>query len=195
MKKSKAATLQTRKKIVEAAAGTFRSKGIDATGIAEIMAAVGLTHGGFYRHFESKQQLVAEACAASMDQWVALSRRAAQKSDAAFLKHLEDSLSAEPLGEALGGCPFVAVGSELARADARTRRAASLGFKEMIDVMAERQGDKDPRAVRAEAIFMVSSMIGALTTAKIMDDPLWSKQILEVVRKRLLGHATAPLRS
>lgn len=62
MRKSKTETAETRRRIVDLAAQTFRSNGIAATGVAEIMAAAGLTHGGFYRHFGSKDQLVAEAC-------------------------------------------------------------------------------------------------------------------------------------
>ena len=66
MKKSKAETAATRKKIVAVASQAFKSNGIHATGVAEIMAAAGMTHGGFYRHFESKEQLIAAACAASI---------------------------------------------------------------------------------------------------------------------------------
>src|SRR5580704_7731116 len=67
MRKSKRATEETRKRIVEMAADEFRQHGIATSGIADLMAAVGLTHGGFYRHFESKEQLVAEATAAALD--------------------------------------------------------------------------------------------------------------------------------
>jgi len=67
MKKSKLEAAETRQRIVKAAAVEFRRKGINNTGLNEVMAAAGLTHGGFYRHFASKDQLVAEACAAAMD--------------------------------------------------------------------------------------------------------------------------------
>ena len=67
MKKSKAETAETRKRIIEVAAQTFKNHGIHATGVAEIMSTVGLTHGGFYRHFESKEQLIAAAFAKNME--------------------------------------------------------------------------------------------------------------------------------
>jgi len=70
-KKSKTETAQTRKRIIDVAAKAFKSNGIEATGVAEIMSAAGLTHGGFYRHFESKEQLIAEACASGMELLVA----------------------------------------------------------------------------------------------------------------------------
>lgn len=78
MRKSKAETLETRKKIVDIAAREFRLNGIYATEVSEIMAAAGITHGGFYRHFASKDQLVAEACAASMDAFVGRAENAAE---------------------------------------------------------------------------------------------------------------------
>ena len=71
MRKSKQETAKTRERIVRAAAGEFREHGIVATGLADLMAAAGLTHGGFYRHFDSKDQLVAEACALAVAESVA----------------------------------------------------------------------------------------------------------------------------
>jgi TetR/AcrR family transcriptional regulator, transcriptional repressor for nem operon len=67
MKKSKLEAAETRRRIVKTAAAEFRRNGIHATGLSDVMAAAGLTHGGFYRHFDSKDELVAEACAAAME--------------------------------------------------------------------------------------------------------------------------------
>jgi TetR/AcrR family transcriptional repressor of nem operon len=184
-KKSKTETAQTRKRIVEVAAKAFKSNGIQATGVAEIMSAAGLTHGGFYRHFESKEQLVAEACASSMELLVEAAEAAAAGGDAAFLKHLESFISTEHRAEYLGGCPLVAMGSELARADIETRHAASQGFQQMIDIIAKRSQAKGPKSAKEDAIFTLSSMIGAVTMARIMDDPKVSNQILAIARKRL----------
>jgi TetR/AcrR family transcriptional regulator, transcriptional repressor for nem operon len=184
-KKSKTETAQTRKRIIEVAAKAFRSNGIEATGVAEIMSAAGLTHGGFYRHFESKEQLIAEACASSMELLVAAAEAAADGGDAAFLKHLEAFLSIEYHAEYLGGCPLVTMGSELARADIETRRAASMGYLQIIDVMAKHSRAKGAKLAKEDAIFTVSSMIGAVTMARIMDDPEVSDQILAIAKKRL----------
>ena len=73
MRKSRWEAARTRKRIIEAAAKEFRRNGIARTGLADLMAAAGLTHGGFYRHFESKDQLVAEACAAGEDCLICIS--------------------------------------------------------------------------------------------------------------------------
>lgn len=185
MKKSKVETAETRKRIVEAAARAFRNNGIHATGVAEIMSAAGMTHGGFYRHFASKDQLVAEACAAGMEAIVHSAEAAGKGGEEAFLKHLVTFLSDEYRDDCLGGCPLVAVGSELARADMETRRAASQGFRELIDVIVKQISFDDPASAKGEAIFAVSAIIGAVTLSRIVDDPELSDLVLEESRKRV----------
>ena len=194
MKKSKVEAAETRKRIVEVAAQAFKSNGIRATGVAEIMAAAGLTHGAFYRHFESKEQLVAEACAVSMSTLVESTGAAAQEGDESFLAHLENFLSTDCHDDGLAGCPFVAMGSELARADLDARRAASAGFRGLIDIIAGRDQARDAASARADAIFTVSSMIGAVTMARIVDDPALSTQILDLARERLANLPARPSR-
>src|SRR5579871_426996 len=93
MRKSRAETAETRKRIVETAAKAFRKQGIAATGVAEIMATAGLTHGGFYRHFESKDQLVAEALSATEKNLVRDSLEAAQLGPEAMLATFQDYVS------------------------------------------------------------------------------------------------------
>jgi TetR/AcrR family transcriptional repressor of nem operon len=192
MKKSKAETAQTRRRILEVAAQAFKSKGIHPTGVAEIMAAAGLTHGGFYRHFASKEQLIAEACADSMGALVESAEAAAEGGEASFRKHLEEFLSPEYRDDCLGGCPLVAMGSELARADRATRQAASQGFRELIEIMAKRRRQRGATSARDDAIFTLSSMIGAVTMARIMGDVRLSAHILEVARKRLADDPRPP---
>ena len=188
MRKSAAEAAETRKRIIEVASRAFKSKGIEATGVAEVMAAAGLTHGGFYRHFESKEQLVAEACAASMEVLVEAAEQAAG-SESTFFKHLKDFLSAEYRDDCVGGCPLVAMGSELVRADRATRRGASQGFSKIIDIMARHSREQGTAAARADAMFTLSAMIGAVTMSRIVDDPQLSDQILEAARKRLISNA------
>jgi TetR/AcrR family transcriptional repressor of nem operon len=185
MKKSKAETAETRRKIIETAAQEFRRNGIHATGVSEIMAAAGLSHGGFYRHFESKEQLIAEACAANMDALVESAATAAEGGDASLLKHLREYLSKNHDDEFLAGCPLVAIGSELGRGDMHTRRAASDGFRQLVDIISLQEHDSDPRIARANAMFKLSAMIGALTMSRIVDDQQFADQILNEAKKRL----------
>src|SRR3954454_8495563 len=110
MRKSKAAAAETRKRIVAAAAAEFRKNGIVATGLNELMKAAGLTHGGFYKHFESKDQLVAEACAEAVDSVIERVRAAGPGAGAIYL-------STRHRDHPAGGCPLSAIGIELGRSD------------------------------------------------------------------------------
>ncbi|MGY6126963.1 TetR/AcrR family transcriptional regulator (plasmid) [Paraburkholderia strydomiana] len=185
MKKSRAETAETRRRIVETAARTFTSNGIHATGVAEIMSAAGLTQGGFYRHFASKDQLVAEACAAGMSAIVCSVEAAAQEGNDRFLKHFESYLMEGNRDDFLGACPLVATGSELARADMDTRRAASHGLREIISIMAGHNGTASEALAEGRAIFAFSAMVGAVTLSRIVDDAALADAILDETRRRL----------
>src|SRR5262245_57866054 len=108
MRKSKLEAAETRRRIIRTAAAEFRRKGIRSTGLSDVMATAGLTHGGFYRHFASKDQLVAEACAAAMaslDETAAASAcRGAGKQGLAAL--LTNYLSTGHRDNVADGCPF-----------------------------------------------------------------------------------------
>ena len=143
MRKSREEAAETRKRIVKAAACEFRAKGVVATGLADLMKAAGLTHGGFYKHFESKDQLVAEAFADAVGEM--LGRMEAAPSVAAAVAGY---LSAQHRDHPASGCPLSAIGSELARADARTRDAATAGFERLVDLLAAKSrgpGREAPR--------------------------------------------------
>ena len=129
MRKSKRETAETRKRIVKMAADEFRQHGIATSGIADLMAAVGLTHGGFYRHFDSKDQLVAEACAAAMEP--AAENTVAPACYGAANASLESIVTSylcpdhrDNLSE---GCLIAALGSELAAIFSSEIRAEARG--------------------------------------------------------------------
>src|ERR1700758_3448027 len=133
MRKSREEAAETRKRIVRAAAGRFREQGIVATGLNDLMKAAGLTHGGFYKHFESKDQLAAEACADAVEASIAGMRMEAQPTiNAAVAAYLSTRHRDDPAS----GCPLAAVGSELPRTDKKTRAAATEGFKRLVDILA-----------------------------------------------------------
>src|ERR1700690_2354531 len=117
MRKSRDEAAQTRRRIVEAASSEFRKSGIVATGLIDLMKAAGLTHGGFYKHFASKGQLVAEACAAALSPPEAAAmlppEAAATKKGREGLKARAAAyLSAGHRDNPQAGCPFAALGSE-----------------------------------------------------------------------------------
>ena len=180
MRKSKAEATQTRKRIVTAAAGEFREHGIVATGLADLMQAAGLTHGGFYKHFESKDQVVAEACAESVRVLMEKLQAAPSKGSA-----LASYLSTRHRDDPATGCPLAALGSELARSDAKTRAAATEGFLRLVNVIAGNSGRVPPEVARRRALVAVSTMIGAVTMSRVVTDADLSAEILREAEKSL----------
>src|ERR1700722_5367411 len=185
MKKSKAETAKTRQRIVEVASEVIRTQGIDATGVAEIMAAAGLTHGGVHRHFGSKQELVTEALAMSRKDFLAGTLDAANQGAEAILKHFQEYAAPSHRDDIGGGCPLAANGSEIVRADAKTRHNATESFRLIFEKAAPFMRSKDDESQTELAISVVTNMIGALTISRMVDDPALSEKILEVTRRRI----------
>ena len=158
----------------------FRKHGIVATGLHDLMKAAGLTHGGFYKHFESKDQLVTEASAAALATMLdGLAAAAAGKRGWAGLKTVAASyLSTEHRDHPRQGCLLAALGSELARADAETRDAATAGFLRLVDILAEQFDQTHPSGGKKKAIVAAVTLIGALTMSRIVTDAGLSKSLL-----------------
>ena len=180
MRKSKIETAATRKRIVEAASTEFRRNGVDGTGLADLMAAAGLTHGGFYKHFESKEQVVEEALVIATESMVDSMRRTvlASPGDRGVHAAIADYLAINNRDDAAGGCPFVSLGSEVARGGDAVREAATTGFLKLVNLFARQLEGMSPAAAKKKAILMVSTMIGAMTMARIVTDPDLSASIL-----------------
>ncbi|SAK61159.1 TetR family transcriptional regulator [Caballeronia temeraria] len=187
MKKSKLETAETRRRIVEIAAAEFRTNGIQSTGVADVMAAAGLSHGGFYRHFGSKEHLVAEACEAAIAEIIGALDAAAGKGvgENEFRTLVDTYMSTSHRDSPARGCPLASMGSELARADESTRAAASRGFDDFVDMLANRIRHSEEETSRSKAVFALSAMIGALTISRIISDPEASASLLEDVRQHV----------
>ena len=189
MRKSKQEAAATRQRIIKAAAAAFRKNGIAGTGLADLMAAAGLTHGGFYRHFDSKDQIVAEACTAAVESLVdQLAAAASGKSPQRGLKTIvENYLSAAHRDAPADGCPLAALGSEMARADERTRAVATQAFLKLVGVIASQFGKTPPDVAKQRALVAAATMIGALTMSRIVTDSELSAGILREAGKQLVN--------
>jgi TetR/AcrR family transcriptional repressor of nem operon len=188
MKKSRLEAAETRRRIVKTAAEEFRRNGIHATGLSDVMAAAGLTHGGFYRHFDSKDQLVAEACAAAME--AAVESIGDPASDGAAHNSLEaivtSYLCPDHRDNLSKGCLIAALGTELARSDDKTRAVATAGFLKFVDLIAEQYRQTKPKAAKSRALVAASAMIGAVLVSRIVTDPELSAAILRETEKHVL---------
>jgi TetR/AcrR family transcriptional repressor of nem operon len=184
MRRSKQEAAETRQRIVTAAAARFRQNGIGGTGLSDLMAAAGLTHGGFYRHFDSKDHIVAEACAAAAGS--AMAKFFSNKSPQSGLKaRVAKYLSPAHRDNPSAGCPLAALGSEIARADKKTRAAATQAFLELVDIIAAEFSKSRPNVARRRALVAAATMIGALTMSRIVTDSELSASILREAGKQL----------
>lgn len=181
MRKSNKEAALTREAIVAAAADHIRRSGIVETSVADVMAAAGLTHGGFYRHFRNKEQLVAEALAAAGDEVVAVIGRNMAKGGLSAA--IDVYMSTAHRDAKIPTCPFAALGSEMARSGDETRTAATKVVEKLLAELGE--GALDAGAARRDAIVALSTMIGAMILARIVTSDALSAEILESARDRL----------
>ena len=188
MRKSKAETAKTRERILEAACAQFLTHGITEAGLAQLMRAAGLTHGGFYRHFASKDQLVAEACNHAV-----LSLTSGLKSqiegkppDQALPLLVGKYLSRSHRDQPATGCVLAALGSELARADTKTREAATEGFLGLSRLIAGQLKNVPAKKAEVQSMAIAAALIGAITLARIAPDSRISSSILVGTRDHIL---------
>jgi TetR/AcrR family transcriptional repressor of nem operon len=189
MRKSTQEAAVTRQRIIKAAAAAFRKNGIAGTGLSDLMASAGLTHGGFYRHFDSKDQIVAEAFTAAAESLAEqLAASASRKSAQRGLKTIvEKYLSAAHRDEPADGCPVAALGSEIARGDERTRAAATRALLKFVEIIASQFDKTRPDVARRRAWIAAATMIGAVTISRIVTDSELSAGILRETEKQLVS--------
>jgi TetR/AcrR family transcriptional repressor of nem operon len=168
----------------------MRERGIDGVSVADLMSAAGLTHGGFYGHFASKQDLATEACsqafAESVARWKA--RAATQPDRPAALRTLIDSfLSTRTRDHAGSSCPTAALAGDVAREpfDSPVRAAFRSGTEQLIEVLTSLQACGDSAADRREAMAQFSTLVGALILARATAGAHVSDEILHAAREHL----------
>jgi len=180
LRKSNKEAAQTREAIVAAAADQIRRTGIAEASLADMMAAAGLTHGGFYRHFRNKEHLVAEALSAAGAKTIATIDRNMAKggSSAAVEAYLSSSHRDSPTPI----CPFAALGSDIARSGQETKSAATDVLEKLFATLIDNESGVDKRG---DAIAAFSTMIGAMILARIASSTPLSDEILTHIKSRL----------
>jgi TetR/AcrR family transcriptional regulator, transcriptional repressor for nem operon len=171
---------ETRERILAAAGALFRGHGIDAVGVDAIMHAAGLTHGGFYAHFASKEALVAEVSAAALARSAARWERITQEADpaTALARIVESYLDPAHVAAAEHGCVLATLGPEISRRqDARPGITSSI--RRMLDALAHCL----PERRRHRALATLSAMVGAVVLARLCDDPRLADEFLGAARK------------
>ncbi|MFZ3087112.1 MAG: TetR/AcrR family transcriptional regulator [Methylotenera sp.] len=174
----------THTRIVETAARAIRRSGYDGTGVADIMKEAGLTHGGFYAHFASRDAMLAEAADRAGEDTMAIAKKIFAKvpEDQALQALMNAYLSNEHVANIETGCSLAALGSEMPRQAPEVKKASTCRVKEMIALIESRLSDQ-PNA-RAEALVMLSTMVGTLLLARAVEDP----ELSEAFRRAALKH-------
>jgi TetR/AcrR family transcriptional repressor of nem operon len=190
MGSSQADKAASHERIVTAASRRIRRDGIDNVSVSELMNEAGLTHGGFYRHFDSRDELVAEAIAAALAQGSRRVDAASERGQPATLAAIVDGyLTPQHRDKPETGCAVAALPTDIARADARARAAYSRQVRSYIELLTELTpaGDAD------EAQLILAALVGALVLARAVDDRALSDEILSSVARALHHHPNTPL--
>lgn len=187
MKVSKAQVQENRARIVETASMLFRERGYDGVGVAELMAAAGLTHGGFYKHFKSKADLMAEAAAEGLAQSAAM---ACDADVASFVNHY---LSRQHRDAPGNGCTMAALCGDAARQPESIKTVFAEGIERQLTALeANQPADED--AKKQARVMMIEAMaqaVGAIVLSRACpDDSPLADEILEVCRTRILAQYT-----
>ncbi len=176
----------THERIVESAARAIRRSGYDGTGVADIMKDAGLTHGGFYAHFASREAMLAEAADRAGRESVEMMGRiaATMPPQQALQAMMQAYLSKAHVEGVETGCATAALGSEMPRQAAEVRRAATRRIKEMIDLVARQLPNWGQPGAHENALAIVATMVGALVLARAVDD----RRLSDALREAALKH-------
>ena len=191
MRLTREQTARNRRAILETAARLFRARGFEGVAVADIMAAAGFTHGGFYNHFPSKAALAAEVCAVE----IARSNRAiaagldAGAPPAAWRRYVGQYLSREHRDRPAEGCTIAALAADAGREGA-VQESFAEGIEELLEVIAAhlpRARRMRRSAERASAIQIASELVGAIVLSRAVASasPALADEILEAARRKL----------
>jgi TetR/AcrR family transcriptional repressor of nem operon len=189
MRQSREEKAKTHQRIVEQASARIREEGLGGPGVAEIMQAAGLTHGGFYKHFGSRDDLIAEAA-----------QHAFAYADETLEHHAHDPhdplaawvdwyASEEHRDDPGTGCPVAALVGDIGRADDRVRADYSAVVERYIETLEGMLGGNQDS--RRQALIAASTLLGSLALSRAVDDEALSNEILTTVREAL-RHRHAP---
>jgi len=182
MRVSREQAARNRERVLEVASRLFRERGFDGVGVAELMQAAGLTHGGFYGQFASKEDLMVRACersfAGSLERW----SRLAADAPGEPLRAIADQYLSDGHRDHPGtGCMLAALGTEASRQAAPVRRAVTAGVRSLIVMLARFIPGRSASARRERALAAFASLVGAVVLARAVDDQELSDEILKAV--------------
>jgi TetR/AcrR family transcriptional regulator, transcriptional repressor for nem operon len=183
MRVSKEQAAENRARIVEVASRQFRQKGFGGIGVADVMKQAGLTHGGFYGHFASKDDLIAESCDAAMkrsaEKWSQLVEQDRESAlDAIILSYLSKTHE----GNLANSCTMSMLAPDIARHGGDVQARFTEGTKRLLDIMSLVVDEPSQQAKRKKALEIMAGLVGAVVLSRASDDPDFADEILDAVR-------------
>jgi len=193
MRYSKEHKLETHARIVKKASVRLREKGAHGIGVADLMKDAGLTHGGFYAHFDSREALVIEAFAYAMDRstdrWRQLAGQAEPEQRLATI--VDAYLSPQHRDNPGHGCAVPALSAEIARESPKTRKAFAAKLDQMIEMMSEQFYGSPGKEARKQAMAALATMMGTIVMARVAGNGELSEELLSAGREAVLERAAA----
>jgi TetR/AcrR family transcriptional repressor of nem operon len=176
---------------VRKASVRLREKGAHGIGVADLMKDAGLTHGGFYAHFDSREALVIEAFAHAMERSTERWRKLAEQTapDKRLATIVDSYLTPVHRDDPGHGCAIPTLGAEIARESPKTRKAFAAKLEQMIDMLADQIPDIPRKAARKQAMAAIATMMGALVLARVAGNGEFSDEILGAGREAVLDRA------
>ena len=192
MRVSRKQAAENRETVINVASRLFRERGFDGIGLKDLMKGAGLTQGAFYKQFASKEDLAAQASRRAMES-------AFSRWSAAVTANPEDPLGAviafylstEHREEMMDGCPIVALGSDAARQGSDVKASFEAGIKAHLEVFGRLIGETDGEETNGKAMAILSTMVGALTLSRVVNDPDLAEAILDAAAQQVRESVSA----
>ena len=182
MKVTRQQAERNRERVLDVAGRLFREKGFDGIGVDDLMKGAGLTHGGFYANFKSKEELAAKSCERTLAELVEGWNEVAGEANGDPLKAIVAGyLSISHRDDPGNGCVLAALGADVARKSPAVRHAVTEGLRPFIELLIRSVSGRSRAARRKRALAIYASLVGAMVLARAVDDPALSKQILQAV--------------
>ncbi|MFF7187495.1 TetR/AcrR family transcriptional regulator [Streptomyces sp. NPDC008222] len=179
----------SRERVLRMAARKVRTEGVTRPGVADLMKEAGLTHGGFYKHFASRDDLIGQAVALALTEGSAKMQRAARKNAQEPRRGLIDAyLSRQHRDAPATGCALVTLGAAAGRGDQQFKEAYEQQVRTYLDLIAGPDGTSEE--ARAEATLILSALVGALLMSRAVADPGFSDELLSHVASALERHGS-----
>jgi TetR/AcrR family transcriptional regulator, transcriptional repressor for nem operon len=194
MRYSREHKLETHERIVKRASVRLREKGAHGIGVADLMKDAGLTHGGFYAHFDSREALVIEAFAHAMDRSTERWRKLGETTppEQRLTAIVDSYLTPVHRDDPGHGCAVPTLAAEIARESPKTRRAFAGKLEQMIDMMADQIPNVPRKVARKQATAAIATMMGTMVMARVAGTGEFSDEVLAAGREAVLGRTAVP---